>query len=96
LTDVAFKVGIDNPKYFSRIFKEFYGVSPKEYLAKIPGAQMFIYCLLQGLYDTKSGVTIKITPHFYFFYSVALQCTSFFSLPATFAAVNRMVLCKAG
>ena len=34
VTDVAFKVGIDNPKYFSRIFKEFYGVSPKEYLAK--------------------------------------------------------------
>ena len=34
VTDVAFKVGIDNPKYFSSIFKEFYGVSPKEYLAK--------------------------------------------------------------
>ena len=34
VTNVAFKVGIDNPKYFSRIFKEFYGVSPKEYLAK--------------------------------------------------------------
>lgn len=34
VTDVAFNVGIDNPKYFSRIFKEFYGVSPKEYLAK--------------------------------------------------------------
>ena len=34
VTDVAFKVGIDNPKYFSRMFKEFYGVSPKEYLAK--------------------------------------------------------------
>lgn len=34
VTDVAFRVGIDNPKYFSRIFKEFYGVSPKEYLAK--------------------------------------------------------------
>ncbi|MCD8166185.1 MAG: ATP-binding protein [Bacteroides sp.] len=36
VTDVAFQVGIDNPKYFSRVFKEFYGVSPKEYLAKNP------------------------------------------------------------
>lgn len=34
VADAAFEVGIDNPKYFSRIFKEFYGVSPKEYLAK--------------------------------------------------------------
>ncbi|MCD8262525.1 MAG: DNA-binding response regulator, partial [Bacteroides sp.] len=34
--DVAFQVGINNPKYFSCVFKEFYGVSPKEYLAKNP------------------------------------------------------------
>jgi len=34
VTEVAFQVGIDNPKYFSRVFKEFYGVSPREYLAK--------------------------------------------------------------
>ncbi len=34
VTEVAFQVGIDNPKYFSRVFKEFYGVSPREYLAR--------------------------------------------------------------
>ncbi len=36
VTEVAFQVGMDNPKYFSRVFKEFYGVSPKEYLARNP------------------------------------------------------------
>ncbi|MCC8155578.1 MAG: response regulator [Tannerellaceae bacterium] len=34
ITEVAEQVDIDNPKYFSRIFKEFYGVSPRDYLAK--------------------------------------------------------------
>ncbi|NDV80471.1 two-component regulator propeller domain-containing protein [Bacteroides sp. 51] len=34
VTDVSFMVGIDNPKYFSKVFKDFYGVSPKDYLAK--------------------------------------------------------------
>ncbi|MCD8193144.1 MAG: ATP-binding protein [Tannerellaceae bacterium] len=34
ITEVAEQVGISNPKYFSRVFKEFYGVSPRDYLAK--------------------------------------------------------------
>ncbi len=34
ITEVAEQVGINNPKYFSRVFKEFYGVSPRDYLAK--------------------------------------------------------------
>lgn len=32
VTEVSTMVGIDNPKYFSRIFKEYYHVSPKNYL----------------------------------------------------------------
>lgn len=34
ITEAADRVGINNPKYFSRLFKEFYGVSPRDYLAK--------------------------------------------------------------
>ncbi len=29
--EIAFMVGYDNPKNFSRAFKQFYGISPKEY-----------------------------------------------------------------
>ncbi len=32
ITEVSTMVGIDNPKYFSRIFKDYYRVSPKNYL----------------------------------------------------------------
>lgn len=32
IAEVSTMVGIDNPKYFSRIFKEYYNVSPKNYL----------------------------------------------------------------
>lgn len=32
IAEVSLMVGIDNPKYFSRIFKEYYEVSPKNYL----------------------------------------------------------------
>ena len=32
IAEVSNMVGIDNPKYFSRIFKEYYHVSPKNYL----------------------------------------------------------------
>ena len=31
LSEVAFRVGYSNPSYFSKIFREFYGVSPKEF-----------------------------------------------------------------
>ncbi|GHV58650.1 hypothetical protein FACS1894182_11490 [Bacteroidia bacterium] len=32
IAEVSTMVGIDNPKYFSRIFKDYYKVSPKNYL----------------------------------------------------------------
>ncbi|MDR1585117.1 MAG: response regulator [Prevotellaceae bacterium] len=32
IAEVSNMIGIDNPKYFSRIFKEYYGVPPKNYL----------------------------------------------------------------
>ena len=32
ITEVALMVGFDNPKYFSRIFKDYYKVAPKNYL----------------------------------------------------------------
>ena len=32
VAEVASMVGIDNPKYFSRVFKNYYHVSPKDYL----------------------------------------------------------------
>jgi signal transduction histidine kinase/ligand-binding sensor domain-containing protein/DNA-binding response OmpR family regulator len=31
VTEISYMVGIDNPKYFSRIFKEYYNISPKDY-----------------------------------------------------------------
>lgn len=34
IAEVSTMVGIDSPKYFSRIFKEYYHVSPKNYLNK--------------------------------------------------------------
>ena len=35
VTEVASMVGIDNQKYFSRIFKDYYKVSPKNYLKEV-------------------------------------------------------------
>lgn len=32
ISEIAFEVGFNDPKYFSRCFKKFYGVSPSEYL----------------------------------------------------------------
>lgn len=32
IADIAYKVGFNDPKYFSRIFKKFYGMSPSEFL----------------------------------------------------------------
>lgn len=34
IAEISTMVGIDNPKYFSRIFKDYYKVSPKNYLRK--------------------------------------------------------------
>jgi AraC-like DNA-binding protein len=31
VSDVAYRVGFNNPKYFSTSFKEMFGISPKEY-----------------------------------------------------------------
>lgn len=31
IADIAFKVGFNDPKYFSRIFKKFYGMTPTEF-----------------------------------------------------------------
>jgi signal transduction histidine kinase/ligand-binding sensor domain-containing protein/DNA-binding response OmpR family regulator len=31
VTEISYMIGIDNPKYFSRIFKEYYNISPKDY-----------------------------------------------------------------
>ena len=33
--EVAFKVGFNDPKYFSRYFREEYGVSPSEYVKRV-------------------------------------------------------------
>jgi len=32
LTEIALSIGISNPSYFSRCFREFYGVSPKDFM----------------------------------------------------------------
>jgi len=32
LAEIALSVGISNPSYFSRVFREFYGVSPKDFI----------------------------------------------------------------
>ncbi|MDX8337760.1 two-component regulator propeller domain-containing protein [Draconibacterium sp. IB214405] len=34
ISEIAFKTGFNDPKYFSRIFKKFYGISPRDYLKK--------------------------------------------------------------
>jgi YesN/AraC family two-component response regulator len=34
ISEIAFKTGFNDPKYFSRIFKKFYGTSPSDYLKK--------------------------------------------------------------
>jgi len=34
ITDIAFNVGFNDPKYFSRIFRKFYGMSPSEFQSK--------------------------------------------------------------
>jgi len=34
LSEIAFKVGFNDPKYFSRCFKKFFGKSPSEYISK--------------------------------------------------------------
>lgn len=37
VSEIAFKVGFNEPKYFSRYFKEEYGVSPTQYIKKTSG-----------------------------------------------------------
>ena len=34
VSEIAFQLGFNNPKYFSKYFKEEYGVTPKEYQDK--------------------------------------------------------------
>ena len=34
IADIAFNVGFNDPKYFSRIFRKFYGMSPSEFKFK--------------------------------------------------------------
>ena len=34
LTEIALSIGISNPSYFSRCFREFYGVSPKDFTSQ--------------------------------------------------------------
>jgi len=34
VSEIAFKVGFNEPKYFSKYFKEEYGISPTEYIKK--------------------------------------------------------------
>jgi AraC-like DNA-binding protein len=34
VTQIALSVGFSNPAYFSRCFKDFYGVSPKDFTLK--------------------------------------------------------------
>jgi signal transduction histidine kinase/ligand-binding sensor domain-containing protein/DNA-binding response OmpR family regulator len=34
ISDIAFRVGFNDPKYFSRIFRKFYGMSPSEFQSK--------------------------------------------------------------
>jgi len=34
IADIAFNVGFNDPKYFSRIFRKFYGMSPSEFKSK--------------------------------------------------------------
>lgn len=34
LTEIALSIGISNPSYFSRCFREFYGVSPKDFISQ--------------------------------------------------------------
>lgn len=34
ISEIAFKTGFNDPKYFSRIFKKFYGLSPSEFTKK--------------------------------------------------------------
>ena len=40
ITDVATKVGFATPKYFPRLFRDKFGVSPKEYTAENPLANL--------------------------------------------------------
>ncbi|WP_163717501.1 hybrid sensor histidine kinase/response regulator transcription factor [Mangrovibacterium lignilyticum] len=35
ISDIAFQVGFNDPKYFSRIFRKFYGMSPTEFSSKL-------------------------------------------------------------
>lgn len=35
VSEIAFQLGFNNPKYFSKYFKEEYGVTPKEYQDKL-------------------------------------------------------------
>jgi len=37
ISEIAFKVGFNEPKYFSKYFKEEYGTSPTEYIKKSLG-----------------------------------------------------------
>ena len=35
IADIAFKAGFNDPKYFSRIFKKFYGMTPTEFSSDV-------------------------------------------------------------
>ena len=35
ITDLAYKVGFNDPKYFTLCFRKKFGVSPKEYLSRL-------------------------------------------------------------
>ncbi|RMD94733.1 MAG: AraC family transcriptional regulator, partial [Calditrichaeota bacterium] len=34
IAEIAYKVGFNNPSYFSQRFRELFGMSPKEYAAR--------------------------------------------------------------
>jgi len=38
--EIAFMVGYDNPQYFSSVFKNVMGISPKSYLREVQNRQI--------------------------------------------------------
>jgi AraC-like DNA-binding protein len=39
ISDVAFEVGFNDPKYFSRVFRKVYGLSPSEYFRDLHNSE---------------------------------------------------------